>query len=117
MTVASRFSLCVADVVNCLVLTSLKTADVAAVAPIGYCGNAGRAGCGVGTKTDPFTPTAQAVRLLGSSFRGRAIQLASHDSKEFWGVLFCGGILHRDSLYLLRQRVVTSDHTGLGNAV
>jgi hypothetical protein len=34
MTVASRFSLGVADVVNCLVLTSSKTGNVAAVAAI-----------------------------------------------------------------------------------
>jgi hypothetical protein len=34
MTVASRFSLSVADVVDCLVLTSLRTGDVAAFAAI-----------------------------------------------------------------------------------
>ena len=38
--------------------------------------------------SEPFTPTARAVRLFMSSFRGRAAQLASHDSKEFGAFCF-----------------------------
>jgi hypothetical protein len=38
--------------------------------------------------SEPFPSTTRAARLFMSSFRGRAVQRASHDSREFWGVLF-----------------------------
>ena len=38
--------------------------------------------------SEPFTYTTPVVSLLVSSFRGRAVQQASHDSKEFGAFCF-----------------------------
>jgi hypothetical protein len=40
----------------------------------------------------PFAPSVEARILSMNRLRGRAVQRASHDSKEVWGVLFCSTI-------------------------
>ena len=47
--------------------------------------------------SEPFPSTTRNVRLFMSSFRGRAVQLTSHGSKESGAFCFCRRILDRDS--------------------